>query len=254
MEPQLSVPPNPDVPFTVVLEDEHFVVVSKPAGVVTQPGLGHATDALLNGLFARWGHQLQNLGKKRDFGLLHRLDRPTSGLVVVGLTPAGYDGIRKQFEKHTVQKTYLTLVHGAPAPPAGTERTPLREERRGGQKVAIAGDHPRAEKAVTKYETLVRARGVSLVRCGLQTGKLHQIRVHMALHGAPVVGDREYGRRDELDKRFSRAVKSAIFLHAAMLAFAHPVTGARVEARAPLPAAHLAFLETLGVACPRVWR
>jgi 23S rRNA pseudouridine1911/1915/1917 synthase len=254
MEPQLSVPPNPDVPYTVALEDEHFVVVSKPAGVVTQPGVGHLGDALLNGLFARWGHPLQNLGKKRDFGLIHRLDRPTSGLVVVGLTREGYDGIRAQFEKHTVRKTYLALVHGAPAPPAATERTPLREERRGGQKVAIAGDHPRAERAVTKYETLVRARGVSLVKCRIQTGKLHQIRVHMALHGSPVVGDREYGRRDELDKRFSRAVKNAIFLHAAMLEFAHPTTGAPILTRAPLPAEHLAFLETLGVACPRVWR
>jgi 23S rRNA pseudouridine1911/1915/1917 synthase len=252
--PQLSVAPNPDVPFAVVHEDADVLVVCKPAGVVTQPGVGHEGDALLNGLFARWGKQLQNLGKKRDFGLLHRLDRPTSGLVVVGLTPAGYDGVRRQFEKHTIEKTYLALTHGTPQPASGTERTPLREARRGGQKVALAGEHPAAQKAVTRYETLIRARGVALVKCRIQTGRLHQIRVHLALLRAPVVGDRDYGPRDDLDRRFTRAVHNAIFLHAAELGFTHPVSGERLTVRAPLPAPLLAFLETVGVACPREWR
>lgn len=252
--PQLSVPPNPAVPFEVVVEEPDFVVVAKPAGVVTQPGIGHERDALLNGLFVRWGKQLQNLGKKRDFGLLHRLDRPTSGLIVVGLTPRGYDGIRRQFEQHRVHKAYLALVHGAPHPPKGTERTPIREARRGGHKIAVLGQHPAAKPAVTRYEVLVRARGVSLVLCRIETGRLHQIRAHLAHRGVPVVGDREYGRRDALDKRFAKVAGGALFLHAAELAFAHPVTGRRVVARAPLPPPLRRFLDELGVACPKAWR
>ncbi|MFN3200321.1 MAG: RluA family pseudouridine synthase [Bradymonadia bacterium] len=252
--PQLSVHPNPRVPLEVVYEGPHFLVVSKPSGVVTQPGVGHTRDTVLNGLFARYGKALQNLGKSRDFGLLHRLDRPTSGLLVVGLSIEGYDGLRQQFAKRTLLKEYVALVHGGPRPSKGVERTPIREIRRDGRKQAQVGEHPRAEPAETRYEIVSRARGVSLVQCRIKTGRLHQIRAHMAHRGSPVVGDREYGRRGELDRRFARSSKRAFFLHAGTLGFTDPVTGRGVQFNAPLPETHLKFLEELGVACPRRWK
>src|SRR5437870_3214775 len=112
--PQFSVPPNALVPFTIQYEDDDLLVVEKPAGVVTQPGKGHARDALLNGLFERFGPRLQNLGAARDWGLLHRLDRDTSGLVVVALRPKAYDSLRAAFAARRVKKCYLAIVRGRP--------------------------------------------------------------------------------------------------------------------------------------------
>lgn len=254
MAAQLSVEPNPAVPLRVVVEDPHFLVVDKPAGVVTQPGIGHALDTVLNGLFASHGLALQNLGKVRDFGLLHRLDKPTSGLLVVGLTIEGYDDIRRQFEQREVHKTYLALVHGAPQPADGTERSPLREVRRDGRKRAQVGAGRGAQDAVTRYRTLVRSKGISLIACEPRTGRLHQIRAHLAHRGCPVIGDRDYGPRGPLDKVFARHARGAVGLHAAELRFSHPITRQMITARAPLPAGILAFCAEVGLACPRVWR
>ncbi|MCB9535155.1 MAG: RluA family pseudouridine synthase [Myxococcales bacterium] len=254
MAVQLSVEPNPRVPLRVLHEDDHFLVVVKPAGVVTQPGVGHTHDTVLNAVFATHGKQLQNLGKARDFGLLHRLDRPTSGLLLVGLTPEGYDGLRAQFEGRTIGKTYLALVHGGPKPPQGTERSPIREVRRGGRKRAMLGAGRGAQEAVTRYATLARTKGISLLSCEPKTGRLHQIRAHMAHRGCAVVGDRDYGPRDALDKQFARTVKGALGLHAAELRFTHPVTRRSLSVRAPLPEAVLAFCAEVGLVVPRAWR
>ena len=251
---QLSVEPNPRVPCRVVHSDPHFLVIDKPAGVVTQPGVGHQRDTLLNFAFAHHGKALQALGKARDYGLLHRLDRPTSGLVAVGLTREGYDALRARFVAREVFKRYVTLVHGAPRPRRGTIRDPLREARRGGRKLAVVGAHPRAKTAVTHYRPLASGRGLSLLECEIETGRLHQIRVHLAHRGCPVVGDRDYGRRSETDKTFARATRKAIFLHAGELAFDHPVAGGRITTRVPLPERHRAFLADVGVDCPRSWR
>lgn len=252
--PQLSVHPNPRVPISVVHEAAGFFVVYTPPGVVTQPGVKHTRDTVLNGLFALYGKELQNLGKRRDYGLLHRLDRPTSGLLVVGRTIEGYDHLREQFVQRTVRKEYVALVHGALRPPKGVERAPIREVRQDGRKRAVVGAHGRAEAAETRYETLGSASRLSLVQCRIKTGRLHQIRAHMAHRGCPVVGDREYGKRSELDKRFARESQRALFLHAGLLGFTDPSTGRGVQFTAPLPEGHVAFLETLGVPCPRRWK
>lgn len=250
MSVQLSVHPNPHVSLALAYEDPAFVVVDKPAGVVTQPGEKHDRDTLLNGLFASHGKALQNIGKARDFGLVHRLDRPTSGLVIVALEQAAYDHLRAQFAGRTIEKTYLALVHGAPRPPSGTEQTPIREVRRGGRKVAALDGGRGAQPAVTRYETLVRGPVASLLACRPATGRLHQIRVHLAHRGCPVVGDGEYGRREAVD----RSLGQRIGLHAAELRLVHPTTGQRLTVRAPLPADLLAACERLGVVCPRKWR
>lgn len=253
-EPQLSVEPNPRVPLRIVYEEPDFLVVDKPAGLVVQPGEKHTRDTLLNALFATHGKALQNLGKPRDFGLIHRIDRPTSGLVVVGLTPAGYDGIRRQFEGRKVRKVYLAGVHGGLNPPDGVERTPIREVRLGGRKQAVVGPGRGAQPAVTRYHTVTRVRGVSLLECSIETGRLHQIRAHLAHRGCPVIGDREYGPRDALDGAFRKAAGKSICLHAAELGFGHPVTGRPITVRAPLPAEIVRFFLGLGLAVPRKWR
>ena len=148
--PQFSVEPNSSVQFKIELADDNFLIINKPAGVVTQPGIGHHTSSLLNGLFARYGNALQSLGKSRDYGLIHRLDMQTSGLVVVGLTRngvwpggcmataargaadayAGYDSIREQFRVRSVRKQYLALAHGTLRPASGIISVPIREARK----------------------------------------------------------------------------------------------------------------------------
>ncbi|MCA9539301.1 MAG: RluA family pseudouridine synthase [Myxococcales bacterium] len=248
---QLSVDPNPNLPVPVAHADEDFIVLAKPAGLVTQPGVGHTRDTVLNAAFALHGPRLQNLGKARDFGLLHRLDRPTSGLVVVALTPEAYDNLRAQFAERRVEKTYLALVHGAPKPPSGIERTPLREARVRGRKRAVLGEGRGAQPAVTRFHTLVSARGVALLVCEPQTGRLHQIRAHLAHRGHPVIGDHEYGPPHPLDRALGR---DRLWLHAAGLRFAHPRTGRRIEVIAPIPAELKEFLVQMGIAPPRAWR
>lgn len=248
--PQLTVFPNPRVRYTVMREDPAFVVVHKPAGVVTQPGRKHTRDTLLNGLFARYGKRLQNLGKARDFGLVHRLDRPTSGLVIVALTREAYDSLRGQFAERQVDKTYLAVVHGQLRPPVGTERAPIAERRVDGRKRAVLGGR-RAQPAVTRFEAVAHSKVASLVVCRPATGRLHQIRVHLNHRGCPVVGDGEYGRRTPLDRGLG---KRRIALHAAALRVRHPVTGKAIETRSPLPDALKALLDQVGLACPRAWR
>ncbi len=252
---QLSVEPNPRVGCRVVHLDEHFMAIYKPAGVVTQPGGGNERNTLLNFAFAEHGAKLQNLGKRRDFGLLHRLDKPTSGLVLVALTIEGYAGIRAQFEARTIIKTYVTLVHGQIRPPKGRIEAPIREARRGGRKQGIVGTHPHAQEAATRYRTLTtgapRGGTVSLLECEPETGKLHQIRAHMAWRRHAVVGDRDYGARSELDRSLGGR---RVFLHAGGLQLQHPVASRRVTLRAPLPEKLQTFLETLGIQAPRKWR
>jgi len=249
-EPQFSVPPNADVGFRVLRQTEHFLVIEKPAGLVTQPGRKHRHDALLNGLFAHFGKSLQNLGKKRDFGLLHRLDRPTSGLLLVGLTPQGYDGLREQFVDRMILKTYLALVHNTPQPPGGVEETPIREVRKNGRKRAVLDGGRGAKPASTKYSVLVKSSRFSLLKCQPKTGRLHQIRIHMAHRGCPIVGDREYGLRSPIDRRMG---DDAICLHAAHLEFRHPVTGRRTSASSPIPQTMLSAIGQVGIKCPGKW-
>jgi len=250
-EPQFSVSPNPDVPFRIVREDKHFLVVSKPVGVVTQPGIKHEHDALLNGLFARYGKRLQNLGKSRDYGLLHRLDRPTSGLLLVGLTPEGYDGLRMQFGDREIEKTYLALVHGAPHPPGGLVDFPISEQRIKGRKLASLTVRKGAKEAVTKYSILTRSGRFSLVKSHPKTGRLHQIRVHMASLGCPIVGDSDYGKREPIDRRLGA---NAHCLHAAELTFRHPVKGRRLTVTEGMPEFMNDIAQRVAIECPKKWQ
>lgn len=228
---QLSVRPNKNVSFNILSLSEGYLVVEKPAGVSTQPGIGHINDTLLNGLFAQYGHELQNLGKKRDFGLLHRLDLAVSGALLVGRTVEAYDYLRALFERRAIEKTYVCLVHGT-LKGKGVISHPIREVRMKGEKTAQLGPHPRAKEARTEFQSIECVGGVSQVRCMIPTGRLHQIRVHMASLGHPVIGDFKYGRRTGLDKSLGRG---RIALHASSIGFVPPHSSRPVTIQSSLP-------------------
>lgn len=232
----LTIEPNDRVTYRVRHEDADVLVVDKPARLVTQPGVGHEHDTLLNGLFARWGAQLQNLGAKRDFGLVHRLDKETSGLVVVALSPTGYDSLRAQFAGRTVQKRYWAICHKPPGEPEGVVRLPIEEvvERKGrytstktGRVVRNAADAGKA--AITAYRVVQASELGALVEARPVTGRLHQVRLHLAAIGAGVLGDELYAPKN------ARAACQRLCLHACRLRFEHPVTGETVEFRSHMP-------------------
>lgn len=247
---------NPNVRVSIVLDDPDFLVVDKPAGVVTQPGKGHTSDSLLNGLFHHRGALLRNLGEARDWGLLHRLDRETSGLLLVGLRPRAYDALRAAFENREVEKRYWAGVVGRPAKEAGVIRRAIREatgvasgakraKRSGGEhkpmRLAeiVSASAPGAKPAVTAYRVLDSNARASLLECRLGTGRLHQIRVHLESIGCPVLGDGLYGGRLPPPRATTQArtpARPRLALHACALAFRHPVTGAPVEVWSPCPA------------------
>lgn len=267
----LSIEPNPDLPIALAYEDADLLVALKPSRMVTTPGKGHEHDSLMNALFATHGARLQNIGRERDFGLLHRLDRQTSGLVLVALTKSAYDALRGQFETRAVKKLYWAIVSGVPSPPKGVIDRPIRENeerqnkfksrkvaaiaRSGGGRHGTAGP---AKEAVTAFRVLsapgdtAGADGAgapgpltaSLLECRPVTGRLHQIRVHMEMIGHPVLGDREYG--DQLAAKAS----PRLALHAHRLVFEHPVSGARVDAGSEFPNDLRGTLKRFGLVVP----
>lgn len=210
-----------------------MVVANKAPGLVTEPGRSHANDTLLNALVARYGGKLLQLGERRDYGLLHRLDRQTSGCVACALDPEAYDAVRAQFEARTVDKTYLAIVKGRMRAGRQTVELNLEEKRipssEGTRLVSVVSRSGKA--ASTEVEVLATSTAHTLVACKPHSGRLHQIRVHMAHLGFPVAGDPLY----TTGARISPTAKSddrTLGLHAWKLAFDHP-SGGRVDAVAP---------------------
>lgn len=242
--PDLSVFPNPAVTFTIAHEDEHLVVVEKRAHLVTQPGKGHDNDTLLNGLFARFGPLLQQLGKSRDFGLLHRLDRDTSGLLVVALRAPAYDALRTAFETRAVRKFYWAVTSKPPRPAEGVISKPIAESipRSGEKKLARISSS--GKPAVTAYRTLSSAPAAALVECRPVTGRLHQVRVHLEAIGCPILGDRQYAPPPVA------AAATRLALHSHRLAFEHPATGAMVDVRSAFPRDLRTVLKHFGLSRP----
>ena len=202
----------------IIYEDEAIAVVDKPSGVIVHPAPGHETGALTDALVRRFPG-MARVGSAERPGVVHRLDIETSGVMVFAKTQSAYLDLRRQFESHrTVGKTYLAVVHGSPRPKSGTIDEPVGRER---------------QSAVTHWETLGRHDGISLVEFKIDTGRMHQIRIHAASLGCPIVGDRLYGSAEK-DRRMRRR-PSRLLLHAVELSFLHPVTHRRVTFAAPPP-------------------
>ena len=212
---------GPPAPHEVVWEDEHLLVVDKPAGVVVHPAAGHESGTLVQALAGRAAG-----GDPMRPGVVHRLDRDTSGLLVLARDEATHAALQKALRERRITREYLALVDGRPPARAGTIDAPLGRDRRVRTRMSSDTDNPRA--AITHFETERAFEDATLLRVTLETGRTHQIRAHLLAIGNPVAGDPEYGRAG----RFGLGRQ---FLHAARLAFAHPATGEPIEVLAPLP-------------------
>jgi 23S rRNA pseudouridine1911/1915/1917 synthase len=225
-EPELEHAP---LDLRIAYEDEYLLVVDKPAGLVVHPGAGHAAGTLVQGLL----HRGLTGGDPDRPGIVHRLDRDTSGLLVVARTEEAYEGLQALVKRHELEREYVALVRGRPRSRSGRIEAPIGRDRREPTRRSLDTDTPKP--AVTHFEVIELFREHALLRVRLETGRTHQIRVHLAAIGLPVAGDPLYGVPEQGLRRQ--------FLHAARLAFPHPVTGARVETESPLPDDLAAALE-----------
>ncbi len=225
-----------DIPLTIVFEDEHLIVIDKPAGLVVHPAAGNLDGTLVNALLHHCQEQLSGIGGVARPGIVHRIDKDTSGLLVVAKTDKAHEGLAAQFADHSIERAYLAVVAGHPLPPAGTVRGAIARSSTNRKKMALVEDG-RGKHATTHFKTLERLGGAALVECRLETGRTHQVRVHMASIGHPLLGDPVYGRTPPRlrpilhELHFARQA-----LHAAVLGFIHPVSGAALRFESPLPA------------------
>jgi len=225
LEVELSAPKEQalepeDVEFRIAYEDEHLLVVDKPAGVVVHPAAGHGSGTLVHGLLGR-----ARGGEEDRPGIVHRLDRDTSGLLVVARSEEAHRRLQNMVRRRALERHYVALVRGRPRSWRGRIEAPLGRDRDDPTRQSLDTECPR--DAVTHFEVVELLGGHALLDVRLETGRTHQIRVHLAAVDLPVVGDRVYGVPDEALGRQ--------FLHAARLAFEHPFTGERVEVQSPLP-------------------
>ncbi len=229
-------PPTPvtlaaeDIPLQILHEDDDMLVVNKPPGMVVHPAAGHFTGTLVNALLHRCPN-LKGIGGEQRPGIVHRLDKDTSGAIVVAKTDRAMMRLTAQFRRRTILKEYVAIVRGCPVPAKQRVETLIGRNRRDRKRMS-AQPTGRGRTAITHLLVVQEIGDVSLVRLRIETGRTHQIRVHMAHIGHPVAGDRQYGgRRERSDAgRFPRQM-----LHAETLAFTHPVTGRAVSFKAPLP-------------------
>jgi 23S rRNA pseudouridine1911/1915/1917 synthase len=234
-------PPRPsdtqaqDIPLTIVHEDDALLVVDKPAGLVVHPAAGNLDGTMVNALLHHCAGRLSGIGGVARPGIVHRIDKDTSGLLVVAKTDTAHEALARQFAAHTVERRYTAVVVGQPVPPAGRIEGALARSTANRQKMAIVADG-RGKRAVTHYRTIQPLSGAAVIECRLETGRTHQIRVHMASIGHPLLGDPAYGRTPGslapvlADLGFARQA-----LHAATLGFVHPLSGAQISFESALP-------------------
>ena len=219
-----------EVDLRIAYEDEHLFVVDKPAGVVVHPGAGHATGTLVHGLAGRTAG-----GEEGRPGIVHRLDRDTSGLLVVARSEEAHERLQELVRRRKVDRRYIALVRGHPRSWRGRIDAPIGRDRDDPTRRSLDTDSPR--EAVTHFEVAELLAGHALLNVKLETGRTHQIRVHLAAIDLPVVGDHAYGVADKALERQ--------FLHASRLAFEHPFSDARIEIESPLPDDLAAYLHGL---------
>ena len=241
--PPIPADPEPEaIPLAVLYEDAHLIVVDKPAGMAVHPAPGSLTGTLVNALLHHCGDSLSGVGGVARPGIVHRLDKDTSGVMVAAKSDAAHKGLSALFATHDIDRLYIALTRGAPSPPSGTITTQLGRSPGDRKKMAVlrsggreAITHYKVEAAFGPQDKPLAAR----VACRLETGRTHQIRVHMASKGSPCLGDPVYGAGQP-----AAVVREAIqagglkrqALHAAVLGFVHPITGETLRFETPLPA------------------
>jgi 23S rRNA pseudouridine1911/1915/1917 synthase len=230
-EPRPSELEPEQLDLRVAYEDEHLLVVDKPAGMVVHPSAGHASGTLVHGLL---GHAVAGGEEAERPGIVHRLDRDTSGLLVVARSEEAHRRLQGLLRQRKLVREYLALVRGRPRSMRGRIEAPIGRDRRDPTRISLDTDTPRA--AVTNFEVVETLPRHALLRVSLETGRTHQIRVHLAAIDLPVAGDPAYGAEGDLGLERQ-------FLHAARLAFPHPMTGEPVEVESPLPSDLDAALE-----------
>ncbi len=234
-EPTQALPQ--DIPLDVVYEDEDVIVVNKPAGLVVHPAPGHPDGTLVNALLHHCGSSLSGIGGELRPGIVHRIDRDTSGLIIAAKNDAAHQALSAQLQDHTLARTYEAVLVGNLREDRGTVDAPIGRHHTDRKKMAVTDR--RGRRAVTHWEVLERFQGFTHVRCRLETGRTHQIRVHMAYLGHPICGDTVYGARKPAPGLTGQC------LHAVGLRFIHPRTGEAVELSCPLNEEFIALLKKL---------
>ena len=244
-EPAHNIPQ--DIPLTICFEDEHLLIVDKPAGLVVHPAAGNRAGTLVNALLHHCAGRLSGIGGVARPGIVHRIDKDTSGLLVVAKTDVAHEGLAKQFAAHSIDRRYLAIVNGLPKTAGGIIDAPLARSAHDRKKIAIVSG-ARGKRAVTHWRRLEPLRDAALVECRLETGRTHQVRVHLASIGHPLLGDPVYGRGKSVHRQLLNQLDfKRQALHAAGLGFVHPVTKARLSFDSALPSDMQELFTALGV-------
>lgn len=226
-----------DIPLDVVYEDEDVIVVNKPTGMVVHPAPGHPDGTLVNALLYHCGESLSGVGGQKRPGIVHRIDRDTSGLIIAAKNDAAHLALAAQLADHTLARTYECLAVGNFREDSGTVNAPIGRHPVDRKRMAVVRQGGR--EAVTHWEVIARYPGVTHLRCRLETGRTHQIRVHLAHIGHPILGDTVYGAKKPVPGLTGQC------LHAVGLRFLHPRTGEPVELTCPLPEEFVRMLDKL---------
>ncbi len=234
-----------DIALNVVFEDAHLIVIDKPAGLVVHPAAGNLDGTLVNALLHHCAGQLSGIGGVARPGIVHRIDKDTSGLMVAAKSDRAHEGLARQFAVHSIDRRYRAIVAGRPNPPAGTVDAPLGRSPANRKKMAVVES---GKRAVTHFRLIRPLRDAALVECRLETGRTHQVRVHMASIGHALLGDPVYART----KSGHRAVLENLgfrrqALHAAYLGFVHPANSIALSFESELPDDMAQLLDTLNV-------
>ncbi len=234
--PNPTLPHNEaqDIPLVIAYEDEHLIVIDKPAGLVVHPAAGNLDGTLVNALLHHCQGSLSGIGGVARPGIVHRIDKDTSGLMVAAKTDRAHEGLARQFHDHSIDRRYRAIVGGRPRPAEGKVDAPLARSATNRKKIAIVQG---GKRAVTHYRTMQLLRDAALVECRLETGRTHQVRVHMASIGHALLGDPVYGRTKGAQKALLETLgfrRQA--LHAAHLGFIHPVKSTALAFESDMPA------------------
>lgn len=234
-----------DIALNIVFEDDHLIVIDKQAGLVVHPAAGNLDGTLVNALLHHCAGRLSGIGGVARPGIVHRIDKDTSGLMVAAKTDRAHEGLAKQFAAHSIDRRYKAIVGGRPTPSEGKVDAPLARSPQNRKKVAIVAG---GKRAVTHFSTLTRLRDAALVECRLETGRTHQVRVHMASIGHPLLGDPVYGRT----KPVHRPVLETLdfrrqALHAARLGFIHPLESNALAFDSEMPSDMQELFDSLNV-------